>query len=315
MTTLRPLNLETDAPQYAALLSTNTHEPVTVERVYEWERDFPVDGIRGRTVAVDEHGTLLGSAQSYHVAHMPPRSFWVEVIVFPEYRCQGIGTRLYDDAVAFATAHDATRLYAEVREQNPAWLRFAQTRGFRIRRHIFESSLDLATFDEFHYAGVVDSVQAQGIRFFTLADVGNTDPHRRRLYEVNRRTALDIPGREGDFQRYEDFEKYVFQASWFRAEGQILAADADKWVGLAAVGYYKLTNSSYNMMTGVLSEYRGRKIGLALKLLAIRFARSLGTAYIRTNNDSENAPILAINTQLGYRPLPGSFELVRDLTG
>lgn len=52
----------------------------------------------------------------------------------------------------------------------------------------------------------------------------------------------------------------------------------------------------------------------ALKLLAIRCARRYGAVYIRTHNDSENAPILAINRKLGYQPQPGLYQYALTLT-
>jgi GNAT superfamily N-acetyltransferase len=59
------------------------------------------------------------------------------------------------------------------------------------------------------------------------------------------------------------------------------------------------------MITGVDRPYRGRGLALALKLRTIRLARRYGAAYIRTHNDSENAPMLALNRKLGYQPEPG----------
>lgn len=311
--TLRPLNLEIDASRYAELLSTVYPEPVTVERLREWEQNFPRDGIRQRRVALDESHKIIGYNLCEHRPYRLPGSFEVDMIVFPEYHRRGIGAHLYENAIAFAQARGATRLECEVRDHNPDWLRFAQTRGFRVDRHVFESTLDLTTFDESRFAGIIESVQTQGIRFFALADVGNVEENRRKLYELNKRNALDIPGSDGTFPRFEDFTKYVFEASWFRPQGQILAADGERWVGLSAVGYFANTNSTYNMHTGVLKEYRGRKMALALKLLAIRFARECGAAYVRTNNDSQNAPILAINQKLGYKPQPGYFRCVKTL--
>lgn len=284
------------------LVNTILPDPVTIERVREWDRNFPRDGIRRQMVALDESNAIVGCNEAAHRPNMVPRSFLVEVIVAPDCRRRGIGARLYDNAVEFARAQGATRLTCKVRDHNPDWLRFAHARGFEIDRHIFESTLDLATFDDARFAGVIESVQAQGVRFFTLADAGNTEANRRALYELNKRNAEDIPGYEGTFPRFEDFTKYVFEASWFRAQGQILAADGARWVGLSALGYFAQTNSTYNMHTGVLKEYRGRKIALVLKLLAIRRAREWGAAYVRTNNDSQNAPILAINRKVRYKP-------------
>lgn len=100
----------------------------------------------------------------------------------------------------------------------------------------------------------------------------------------------------------------VFEGYWFRAEGQIIAADGDRWIGMAAVGEIS-PGVLYNMTTNIYPEYRGRGIATALKLLTIRFARKQGALVIRTNNASTNAPMLAINRKLGYKPEPGYYVL------
>jgi hypothetical protein len=48
-------------------------------------------------------------------------------------------------------------------------------------------------------------------------------------------------------------------------------------------------------------------------LMATRYARSLAATFIRTNNDSQNAPILAINKKLGYKPEPGWYKWEKGL--
>ena len=37
--------------------------------------------------------------------------------------------------------------------------------------------------------------------------------------------------------------------------------------------------------------------------------------YIRTNNDSNNAPMLAVNRKLGYKSEPGLYRLLCELEG
>lgn len=311
--TLRPFNIATDAARYTELVNTLVPDPIDEARAREWYTNFPAEGVRHRVVAVDERGEIVGSGEASRRPNNLPGTFFIEPIVLPDHRRRGIGAMLYNDAVEFARAHGANRFIAEVRDDMPEWFKFAQARGFEIDRHIFESTLDLKTFDESKFAGVIQAVQAQGIRFSSLAEVGDTEANRRKLYDVNKYAALDIPGFEGEFPRFEDFSKYVFQASWFRADGQILAVDGERFVGLGAVGYFPTTNSADNMHTGVLKEYRGRKIALAIKLLTIRYARALGATFIRTNNDSKNAPILAINRKLGYKPAPGWYKCVKAL--
>jgi hypothetical protein len=40
----------------------------------------------------------------------------------------------------------------------------------------------------------------------------------------------------------------------------------------------------------------------------------LGVTAVETDNDSENAPILHINEELGYKEIPGKLEFHRKLT-
>ncbi len=69
----------------------------------------------------------------------------------------------------------------------------------------------------------------------------------------------------------------------------------------------------HNGFTGVLCAYRGQHLALALKLLSISVARSYNVDFLYTNNDSTNAPMLAINRRLGYRESPGILMLIRVL--
>jgi len=65
------------------------------------------------------------------------------------------------------------------------------------------------------------------------------------------------------------------------------------------------------MVTGVDNDYRGRGIGLALKLLTHRVAKRYGVKHLVTGNASHNAPMLAINTKLGYKEMRGTYYLQR----
>jgi mycothiol synthase len=66
-----------------------------------------------------------------------------------------------------------------------------------------------------------------------------------------------------------------------------------------------------NGYTGVDRLYRGRGIARALKLRTVEWAREHGVEAIVTGNDVDNKPMLGINIELGYRPLPANIEYVR----
>ncbi len=44
-----------------------------------------------------------------------------------------------------------------------------------------------------------------------------------------------------------------------------------------------------------------------------RMLHSLSAVCIRAHNDSENAPIVAINRKLGYQPQPGLYQYVHEM--
>ena len=309
---IRPLDTTRDFPALAALLAFRDPEPPTPELLHEWEGNAPAGLIRQRLVAFDDDGALAGHSDAASWHWELPGQFWLSVVVAPEARRHGLGARLAETALEFAREQEATRLLIEVRDNDPGSLRFVERYNFQRRRHIFESQLKLTTFDESRFVGALARAEATGVRFFTLADLGDTEEAQRRLHAINSTWAHDVPGREGDFMPFEQFRKTVCSASWYRPDGQIIAVAGDDWVGMAAVGYFATTNSMYNMFTGVDAAWRGKGIALALKLLAIDCARRYGADYIRTNNDSENAPMLAVNHKLGYQPEPGFYQMLRQ---
>ena len=309
MIIFRPMNISTDAAEMARLYSYTVVEPITSETACDWWT-LREGEIRLTTLALDEHRQAIGYWDVDRETWMKPGRFFMKVLVAPGSRSRGLGSQMYEDALRAAREQGATHLESNVRESDAISLGFAQARGFTIERRLFESALDLRDFDEHCFDDLMERVQAQGFRFFSLAEAGVTDENKHKLYEVNRAAAMDDPGNTGSFPDFYAFSKNVFEASWFRADTQILASQSDRWVGLAAIGIYPADNHAYNAFTGVLREYRDRGLAQALKLQTILLAKREGMHYIRTHNDSNNAPMLAINRKLGYKPEPGYYRLL-----
>ncbi|MGG4107132.1 GNAT family N-acetyltransferase [Paenibacillus lautus] len=99
-----------------------------------------------------------------------------------------------------------------------------------------------------------------------------------------------------------------------RPEWIHIAKDGDRYIGVVTLQQNEQTQAMYHEYTGVLPEYRGRRIALALKLLGIQTARACGVPYLRTHNDSMNVPMLRINRDLiGFRAEPGNYKMVHKL--
>jgi GNAT superfamily N-acetyltransferase len=59
---------------------------------------------------------------------------------------------------------------------------------------------------------------------------------------------------------------------------------------------------AHNNLTGTLRPYRGRGLATVLKSHSLHRAAALGATIAVTDNDETNAPMLAVNAKLGYRP-------------
>jgi GNAT superfamily N-acetyltransferase len=310
MTQFRPLDLETDATELARLQNYTLPEPVTAETVREWWEPRK-DEIRTTTLALDKQGQAIGFWDVDRETWMRPGHWWLKVLVAPDQRGNGLGARMYSAALDQACQYGATHLESRVSENDAGSTHFAQKRGFQVERHTFVSTLDLTSFDEKCFEALLERVHS--FRFFSLAEAGLTDENKHRLYMLNRATAQDNPGNHGTFSDYDTFAMNIFDAAWFRADTQILVADGDQWVGLTALSLDDEQCYAYNAFTGVLRDYRGRGLAQALKLHAILLARRAGMRYIRTDNDSQNAPVLAVNHKLGYQPESGLYQLLCTL--
>jgi ribosomal protein S18 acetylase RimI-like enzyme len=311
--TCRPVDPNRDFPGIVALVNAIDPESITVnEYARTYHRSTPEQRAY-RAVAIDTHTQehVRGYAVAIHRDGMPPGHVILWLGVNPQWREQGIGSSLYDHMVSFlkTSGWEVTSLESDVSDACPNCLAFAEHRGFHIERHLFESTLDLAQFNASAFQEILESVEAQGIRFLSFAELPRSADVQQRLYDLDQRIALDMPGGNWFPLTFETFQQQLFDDLSCEPQGKIIAVDGEEWIGLAIVLLYRESNAAYNFMTGVDRRYRGRKIGLALKLLTIQYAKERGLAYLRTNNDSENTAILALNQKLGYRSEPGRYLL------
>lgn len=158
--------------------------------------------------------------------------------------------------------------------------------------------LDLDAFDEVRFEPYLRSCRQAGIEFTTMAAVGDTADHRRALYELNKTCSADIPDR-GEFYTFRDYLAQRIETPTYDPRGVILALDGGSWVGMAATSL-RPEGHAFSEMTGVLAGHRGRGISLAMKLLAIGFARSNGMRWLRTFHHPGNASAIGMNRRLGF---------------
>lgn len=312
---LRPAEPECDFGQLAAWFSSLEDEPTTEAGLKEdYEKNFERTT---QQVAQGEQGELLGFYWAYRDRLIPERVYFY-LFVKPEQRRQGIGNQLYQALLCSARDWGAETLRVNVRDTCPECRAYAERRGFTERAHQIAMALDLDAFDDRPYDAIIARLQSEGFQFTTMEALGNTDEAQRKLYALNDTAAASTPGTDGEhtWGSFEDFQARVCQADWYKPGGQFVAIDraSGAWAAMSAITRMPGVDYAYNLFTGVDMPYRGRKLGQAVKVLALRYARqALGASQVRTNHNAKNLPMIAIDRKFGYIQLPGTFLMEKAL--
>lgn len=312
---LRPADPARDFAQLAAwftILEDELTTEASLQTEYEEKRARVF-----QQMAADAEGRPLGFYWAARNTATPDQ--WLcYLFVAPEQRRQGVGGRLCDALLAAARAARARTLRISVADTCPECRAFAERRGFAELRHHFGMALDLAAFDDRPWDAIIARLRGAGFAFTSMAELGNTEEAQRKLYALNDAASASTPGQEGEhaWASFEDFQKRVCQAAWYKPDGQIVAIDTatSVWAAMSAITRFEGSDYAYNLFTGVDARYRERKLGQAVKIHALRYARNvLKVGFVRTHHNTRNLPMIAIDRKLGYTMLPGTFLMERAL--
>jgi GNAT superfamily N-acetyltransferase len=225
---------------------------------------------------------------------------------------------LVSAAIAFGEAQaremSASALICEVREDDEHAVEALRSGGWSQERRQRLWRLDLEVNE--NRIRKLRSVSQRkletlGVAIRNVADLGG-EPFLSNLLPVRHESVADIPKRVVYIP--ESFED---MAVWMRPPAVLperiwVAVLGDLPVGYSYLAYWP--SGVETSFTGVLREQRGKGLGRALKLEALVQAIDLGVVAVETEVDSENAPILHIDQELGYVEMPGRLELHRSLT-
>jgi ribosomal protein S18 acetylase RimI-like enzyme len=276
----------------------------------------PVDEPTLRLGAWTAEGVLAGMAEgalSEDGARLTDRAHGF-VAVDPAYRRQGLGDRLADEVERFAATAGVRWLETETREPElAAALPLLRKRGFEeLERYQTSrqkpSTLDLSTLDQLR-----SRLRRDGIETIALEDVDG-ELARQELYRCNTAIWRDMPHEahvEWQDPPLDTFTRSIFERPSVLLDSFFVARDGDHIVGLS----YLLRRPDGDAEvgdTGVLSSHRRRGIARVLKLLVTRYAAQQGIPYVHTDNRADNAAMLAINRELGFKP--GEVMVVLEKT-
>jgi mycothiol synthase len=253
-----------------------------------------------------EAGTIVAAGRVQN-SHLRPRDrFSLMLAVHPSSRGRGIGTQLEGRLRAFASGKGAIELTAVIREDDAVARRFLERRGFQEAYRRFEMELDVAAFDWRRFpdwrAGL------RGLRLTTLAELGVTEENLQKLLALSMELGGDVPHPEGAPQfTLEDMRQFAAMPG-FRHDGLFVLLEGERLVGMSGV-WLRAGQPAYTYFTGITRDNRGRGLATLLKLATIEFVQGLGAGAMRTNNDTLNYPMVAVNEKLGYRRLPARVAM------
>ena len=313
MVDYRPLDPAQDYPALAALTNLVATVPVTAGLLQQWVERADPGRARQQIVAVDDAGQVIGIGDCVRDTWMPIGQFWVDVIVDPAHRLQGIGAHLFALSEAWAIANGALYLGDDVRGDQPEGRRFADERGFKPVQHTFEYRLDLTGFSLNDHTARVAELERDGYRFLSFAEAGDSRDHRKALYKLNKRTIVDDWSFVGSHLPYQEYCKRMFESSWSQPDELMIAAKGSLWVGFTHLANFPASGMVVSIYTGVEREYRKQGIATTLIALSAAHARSRGVQTLRMNIDGRDETMQGIAGRLGAQGDSGSYRMVKTL--
>ena len=279
--------------------------PVTAERLrYEDEHFDRTQYVAECWVAEDEATHDILGWFEYH--HMPSafhrQRFRVRLGVHPDHRRRGVGRLLYDEMLEDLIRFDATELHTQIDEPSAEGIAFAARRGFVEVNRMWESRLDPRAFDPAPFRERLDRVAA-AYTLTTLAEEQATNedwlPELFLLHTaIMRDMPAAVPYTPPTLQHFREFtveQPGLYPGAWF------IAKAGNRYIGET---FLRLTpgwdRALRQGLTGVRREHRGKGVALALKVLALDWAKRHGYEAVTAGNAAENAGMIAINERLGF---------------
>jgi mycothiol synthase len=254
------------------------------------------------------HWEIIAAAQA--IQQNAPRASRSEIKlgVRSDHRHRGIGSALLGALESFLRERggEAMLCYASEEDNIGAFL---EHRGFSETFRGYSQWLPLEGFDVVQFSSH-SGWQREGIQLQSLESLRHDPDTPQKLYDLYVQLEQDAPRADADYAQlsFEQFYFNNFEQASSVPEAVTIAVHGDRLIGLNTLYLDSSGDILHNGLTGVLPEYRGLGLALALKLEGIRVAQQHGMRGITSFNASSNAPILRLNEKLGFERAPATLE-------
>ena len=298
MLEIRPATSDEELGHIARIVSTVAPDvPISVAEMRWQEEHYP----GGRRFLAWHDGVPVGAGGAGR-AYSWPADFpglWGNISVLPEARRRGVGEAILSALRDVVREAGKSMLMGRTTADRPEAIEFLEHRGFAEHERMKAVRLDLAGLT----APAVEP--PEGVAITSLEARPDLVPG---VYAVAVEALPVIPG-DGPLApaTLEEFRVRDVDRDSMPAGGFAVAVEATTG---HAVGYANLmllpgdSGVAWHGMTAVARAWRGRGVAGALKRATIAWAIDHGLVALETANDTDNAPMRAVNARLGYRPLP-----------
>ncbi|WP_148612266.1 GNAT family N-acetyltransferase [Nocardioides rubriscoriae] len=286
MTLVRAAGVD-DAAAWAAVVAAATPYLVVSEASVRHETETEQRTLARLVAEVD--GVVVGIARVRDHGHRT----MLMVQVAPEHRRRGVGGALLAAALPRAASTGAGEV-AGIVAGDDASQAAARAWGFApVRRHTI-SAVDPRLVEAAGDGVPLDGLDPTAVHDCLVACAGD-DPSG-----LSQAHALE------EFLR-EDWRLPTHRPDLGRAvvdtEGRVLAFAMVTVAGARA----------WNAFTGTRPDHRDQGLALRVKTAALVALAGAGVTRCSTGNDAANAPVLAVNARLGYRPMAWTTSASRPL--
>jgi GNAT superfamily N-acetyltransferase len=306
---IRPFRDE-EADRAAALLRQLVpYWLVTATALRHWIAAAP-ERLRAAHWIAERDDDVVGWADAeFRLSSKDPAIGIVWVGVREDARGHGLGRRLYELAARHLTDLGAWKLESWTADE--AGRAFLERRGFAATRRERMSTLDPRLADLSELPALEAAAGIDGYRVVRLRELRDRP---RELHALFDEAHLDVPtDDEPRNLEYGEWERLAWKNPLLDFDLSAVVLHGERPVAFAWLHADHEGRRAEHELTGTLRSYRGRGLARLAKLAAIRWSAEAGIETLLTGNDSENAPMLAVNRRLGYRPTIVVTELAREV--
>ncbi|WP_433163404.1 N-acetyltransferase family protein [Kribbella sp. CA-247076] len=224
----------------------------------------------------------------------------ISVQVPPALRRRGIGGALADAIIAEAVKAGAASLLVVVEDSDESKA-FATRRGFTIGRRMSHSRADLSAVPS-------PVAPPEGLR---VVDFDQVDPEQ--VWQAVVAVAKGDPSGLSFAPPYDEWLATDWGHPDLRRDLSVAVLDGDLVASFVITTADPERRVIWSNLTGTIPAHRGRGLAKVVKSAALARARDAGFAHAYTGNDAGNAPMLAVNTWLGYQVSSAAYTAEKTL--